>query len=195
MFSGKNEDYNNAITDSDGTGISVSPLRSGLSPFVQKVSDNSISVHEQSGSPIRCVDEFLVDVSNSESGNPSNSNNTSPKVADTIPQSPNSAEDSKVSVVNIASKDEKKDEIPEDAARVVVEQAEDDNKGKSPSNLKDIGVYSTNVDSDLPSPGLCTKIVPGLAAHSSLHYHYGDRHMAQVNTISFYLILVRTHVL
>ncbi|XP_055820591.1 protein tesmin/TSO1-like CXC 4 isoform X2 [Solanum dulcamara] len=181
VFSGKNEDYNNAITDSDGTGVSVSPLRSGLSPFVQKISDNSISVHEQSGSPIRCVDEFLVDVSNSESGNPSNSNNTSPKVADTIPQSPNSAEDSKVSVVNIASKDEKKDEIREDAAPVVVEQAEDDNKGKSPSNLKDIGVYSTNTDSDLPSPGLCTKIVPGLAAHSSLHYHYGDRHMAQLS--------------
>ncbi|KAK4730207.1 hypothetical protein R3W88_023195 [Solanum pinnatisectum] len=180
VFSGRNEDYNNAITDSDGTGVFFSPLRSGLSPFVQKVSDNNISVHEQSGTPIRCVDEFLVNVSNSESGNPSNSNNTSPKVADSIPQSPNSAQDSKVSVVNIASKDERKDEIPEDAARVVVEQAEEDNKGKFPSNQKYTGVYSTS-DPDLPSPGFCTKIVPGLAAHSSLHYHYGDQQMAQLS--------------
>uniref|UniRef100_M1C4F7 Cysteine-rich polycomb n=1 Tax=Solanum tuberosum TaxID=4113 RepID=M1C4F7_SOLTU len=180
VFSGKNEDYNNAITDSDGTGVVFSPLRSGLSPFVQKVSDNNISVHEQSGTPIRCV-EFLVDVSNSESGNPSNSNNTSPEVADSIPQSPNSAEDSKVSVVNIASKDERKDEIPEDAARVVVEQAEEDNKGKFPSNQKYTGVYSTS-DPDLPSHGFCTKIVPSLAAHSSLHYHYGDQQMAQLST-------------
>lgn len=135
---------------------------------------------EQSGSPIRCVDEFLVDVSNSESGNPSNSNNSIPKVADTIPQSPNSAEDSNVSVANIASKDERKDKIPEDAACVVVEQAEEDNKGKSPSIQKDIGVYSTNTDLDLPPPALCTKIFPGLPAHSSSHYYYGDQHMGQV---------------
>ncbi|XP_049377789.1 CRC domain-containing protein TSO1-like isoform X1 [Solanum stenotomum] len=180
VFSGKNEDYNNAITDSDGTGVFFSPLRSGLSPFVQKVSDNNISVHEQSGTPIRCV-EFLVDVSNSESGNPSNSNNTRPEVADSIPQSPNSAEDSKVSVINIASKDERKDEIPEDAARVVVEEAEEDNNGKFPSNQKYTGVYSTS-DPDLPSHGFCTKIVPGFAAHSSLHYHYGDQQMAQLST-------------
>ncbi|CAN4076811.1 unnamed protein product [Withania somnifera] len=125
-FSGKNEDYNNAITDSDGTGVSVSPLKSGLSSFSQKISDNNISVHEESGSPIRCVDEFLVDVSNSEPGNPSNSTNTSPKVADSIPQSPNSAEDSKESVANIASKHARKDQIPEDAASVVVEQPEED---------------------------------------------------------------------
>ncbi|KAJ8555452.1 hypothetical protein K7X08_012948 [Anisodus acutangulus] len=180
-FSGKNEDYNNAITDSDGTGVSVSQSRSELSPSAQKLSDNNISVHEQSGSPIRCVDEFLVDVSNSESGNPSNSTNTSPKVADSISQSPNSAGDSKESVANIASKDARKDEIPEDAARVVVEQPEEDNKGKSSSNQKNIGVYSTNNDSDLPSPDLHTKIVPDLPAHSSLHYHYGDRSMAQLS--------------
>lgn len=180
-FSGRNEDYNSAVTDSDGTGVSVSPLSSGLSPFVQKVSDNNISVPEQSGSPIRCVDEFLVDVSNSESGNPSNSNNSIPKVADTIPQSPNSAEDSNVSVANIASKDERKDKIPEDAACVVVEQAEEDNKGKSPSIQKDIGVYSTNTDLDLPPPALCTKIFPGLPAHSSSHYYYGDQHMGQLS--------------
>ncbi|XP_060208257.1 CRC domain-containing protein TSO1-like [Lycium barbarum] len=180
-FSGKNEDYNNAITDSDGTGVSVSQSRSELSPSVQKLSDNNISVHEQSGSPIRCVDEFLVDVSNSESGNPSNSTNTSPKVADAIPQSPNSAGDLKESVANIASKDARKDEIPEDAASVVVEQAEEDNKGKSSSNQKDIGVYSTNTDSDLPSPDLGTKIVADLPTHRSLHHHYGDRRMAQLS--------------
>lgn len=179
-FSGKNEDYNNAITDSDVTGVSVSPLRSGLSPFVQKISDNNIPVHEQSGSPIRCVDEFLVDVSNSESGNPSNSTNTSPKVA-SIPQSPNSAGDSKESVANIASKHARKDQIPEDAASVVVEQAEEDNKGKSSSTQNDIGVYSTNTDPDLPSPGLCTKIVRDLPAHSLLHYHYDDQRMAQLS--------------
>ncbi|MCD7468953.1 hypothetical protein HAX54_007513 [Datura stramonium] len=180
-FSGKNEDYNDAIIDSDGTGVSVSQLRSGLSPFVKKVSDNNISVHEQSGSPISCVDEFLVDVSNLESGNPSNSTNTSPKVADNILKSPNSAGDSKESVANIASNDARKDEIPDDAAGVVVEQAEEDNKEKSSSYQKDIGVYSTNTDPDLTSPGLCTKIVPDLPADSSLQYHYGDRHMAQLS--------------
>ncbi|KAJ8531333.1 hypothetical protein K7X08_026767 [Anisodus acutangulus] len=180
-FSGKNEDYNNAITDSDGTGVSVSQSRSELSPYVQKLADNNISVHEQSGSPIRCVDELLVNVSNSESSNPSNSTNTSLKVADSIPQSPNCAGDSKESVANIGSKDARNDEIPEDAAGVVVEQAEEDNKGKSLSNQKDVGVYSTNNDSDLPSPDLRTKIVPDLPAHSSLHYHYGDRSMVQLS--------------
>ncbi|CAN4127913.1 unnamed protein product [Withania somnifera] len=156
-FSGKNEDYNNAITDSDGTGVSVSPLRSGLSPSVQKISDNNISVNEQSGSPIRCVDEFLPDVSNSESG------------------------DSKEFVANMASKHARKDQIPEDAASVVVEQAEEDYKGKSSSNQNDIGVYSTNTDPNLPSPGLCTKIVRDLPAHSSLHHNYDDKHTAKLS--------------
>ncbi|KAM3378887.1 hypothetical protein P3S68_011300 [Capsicum galapagoense] len=182
-FCGKNEDYNNVVTDSDGTRVSVSPPRSGLNPFVQKISDNSIFVHEQSGSPIRCVDEFLVDVSNSESGNPSNSTNTSLKVADSIPQSPNSAGDLKESVANIASKDARQDEIPEVAARVVVEQAEQDNKGNSSYNQKDIGACSSNTDPDLPPTSLCTEIVPYLPAHSSSHYHYGDRHMAQFSRV------------
>ncbi|PHT40710.1 CRC domain-containing protein TSO1 [Capsicum baccatum] len=182
-FCGKNEDYNNVVTDSDGTRVSVSPPRSGLNPFVQKISDNSIFVHEQSGSPIRCVDEFLVDVSNSESGNPSNSTNTSLKVAESIPQSPNSAGDLKESVANIASKDARQDEIPEVAARVVVEQAEQDNKGNSSYNQKDIGACSSNTDPDLPPTSLCTEIVPYLPAHSSSHYHYGDRHMAQFSRV------------
>ncbi|PHT74352.1 hypothetical protein T459_21629 [Capsicum annuum] len=182
-FCGKNEDYNNVVTDSDGTRVSVSPPRSGLNPFVQKISDNSIFVHEQSGSPIRCVDEFLVDVSNSESGNPSNSTNTSLKVADSIPQSPNSAGDLKESVANIASKDARQDEIPEVAARVVVEQAEQDNKENSSYNQKDIGACSSNTDPDLPPTSLCTEIVPYLPAHSSSHYHYGDRHMAQFSRV------------
>ncbi|PHT64618.1 hypothetical protein T459_29043 [Capsicum annuum] len=89
------------------------------------------------GSPIRCVDEFLVDVSNSESGYLSNSTNTSLKVADSIPQSPNSAGDSKEFDANIASKDARQVEIPEDAARVVVEQAEKDNKG-TPHTIRKI---------------------------------------------------------
>ncbi|KAM3282178.1 hypothetical protein P3S67_025823 [Capsicum chacoense] len=182
-FCGKNEDYNNVVTDSDGTRVSVSPPRSGLNPFVQKISDNSIFVHEQSGSPIRCVDEFLVDVSNSESGNPSNSTNTSLKVADSIPQSPNSAGDLKESVANIASKDARQDEIPEVAARVVVEKVEQDNKGNSSYNQKDIGACSSNTDPDLPPTSLCTEIVPYLPAHSSSHYHYGDRHMAQFSRV------------
>lgn len=177
MFSGKNEDNNNAITDSDGNGASVSQLRSELSPSVQKVSDNNISVPDESGSLIRCVDEFLVDVSNSESANPSNSTNPSPKVADNIPQSPNSAAES---VADFASKDARKDEIPKDAARVVVEQAEEENKGKSSSDQKDNGIYNTSTDSDLPSPDLCTKIEPDLPANNSLHYHCSDRQMAQV---------------
>ncbi|KAF3619111.1 hypothetical protein FXO37_33890 [Capsicum annuum] len=130
------------------------------------------------GSPIRCVDEFLVDVSNSESGYLSNSTNTSLKVADSIPQSPNSAGDSKEFDANIASKDARQVEIPEDAARVVVEQAEKDNKGNSPYNQKDIVVCSTNTDPDLPPTDLCTEIVPYLPAHSSSHYYYGDLHMA-----------------
>ncbi|XP_016554083.1 uncharacterized protein LOC107853613 isoform X4 [Capsicum annuum] len=158
-FCGMNENYNNVINNSDGTRVSVSLPRSRVNPFVQKISDNSIFVHEQSGSSIRCVHEFLLDVSNSESGNPSNSTNTSLKVTDKIPQSPNSAGDSKESVANIASKDARQDEIPEDAARVVVEQAEKDNKG------------------------LCTEIVPYLLAHSSSPCHYGDRHMAQLSGV------------
>ncbi|OIT28825.1 PREDICTED: CRC domain-containing protein TSO1-like [Nicotiana attenuata] len=177
-FSGKNEDYNNAITDSDANGVSVSQLRSELSASVQKVSYNNISVPDESGSLIRCVDEYLVDVSNSESSNPSNSTNPSPKVADNIPQSPNSAAES---VADFASKDARKDEIPKDAARVVVEQVEEENKGKSSSDQKDNGIYSTSTDSDLPSPDLCTKIEPDLPA-DSLHYHYSDRQMSQLSS-------------
>ncbi|XP_016554077.1 uncharacterized protein LOC107853613 isoform X1 [Capsicum annuum] len=182
-FCGMNENYNNVINNSDGTRVSVSLPRSRVNPFVQKISDNSIFVHEQSGSSIRCVHEFLLDVSNSESGNPSNSTNTSLKVTDKIPQSPNSAGDSKESVANIASKDARQDEIPEDAARVVVEQAEKDNKGNSSYNQKDIGVCSTNTDPDFPPTGLCTEIVPYLLAHSSSPCHYGDRHMAQLSGV------------
>ncbi|KAF3671801.1 hypothetical protein FXO38_06433 [Capsicum annuum] len=113
-----------------------------------------------------------------ESGYLSNSTNTSLKVADSIPQSPNSAGDSKEFDANIASKDARQVEIPEDAARVVVEQAEKDNKGNSPYNQKDIVVCSTNTDPDLPPTDLCTEIVPYLPAHSSSHYYYGDLHMA-----------------
>ncbi|KAM3359620.1 hypothetical protein P3S68_019331 [Capsicum galapagoense] len=50
-FCGKNGNYINVITSSDGTRVSISPPRSGVNPFVHKISDNNISVHEQSGSP------------------------------------------------------------------------------------------------------------------------------------------------